>query len=119
MKKLLWLVCGAMLIASYADGQDISINSQRTNTTSRSVTDNRGTVIDYAPGTSITIDDGNGAAPVRFNIADNVQVIGSDGNSLSPSAVKKNAMVQLHFTQESGGPVVDQIKVEKMIKQQP
>jgi hypothetical protein len=89
------------------------------NTTSRSITDNRGTVIDYTPGESITIEDGNSAAPVRFLIGNNVQITGPQGDTLSPSAVKKNSLVRLHFGDEGGKPVVQRIQVDNMIKQQP
>jgi len=117
MKTLLTLLCGGLLIvgqtyAQTSSGNNRSMTKDSANTTSRSVTDNRGTVVDYSRN-SILIDDGNGQAPVRFQVGDDVRVIGPDGKTMPTSAIKKNALVRLHFTQSGGHSVVDEIKMEK------
>jgi hypothetical protein len=118
MKTTLCLACAAILIASYTYGQTTSASDRSTttdsaNTTTRSITDNAGMVVDQTP-TTITIDDGNSAAPVRFQLADKVRVVGPDSSEdLTMAAVKKQANVKLHFTQEDGRQVVDQITLQK------
>src|SRR3954471_12367490 len=64
MKTLLTLLCGGLLIVGQTYAQTSSRNNRSmtkdsANTTSRSVTDNRGTVVDYSRN-SILIDDSNG-----------------------------------------------------------
>ena len=96
-----------------APSSENSTSSDKVNTGSRSISNNSGKVIDYNPGTDITIDDGNGAAPVHFAVSAKAKVIGPGGGLLPPNDVKKNALVRLHFAQEGGKPVVDQIKLQE------
>jgi len=129
MKKILCLVCGAALMVSvgYAqtdtssstssttstsDSSKRAIDRDSANTTTRSITDNAGKVIDYTP-TSITIDDGNSAAPVRFQVSDNVRIMGPADETMSMASVKKGSNVKLHFSQQNGTQMVDQIMVQK------
>ena len=74
---------------------------------------NSGTVTDYTPGATITIDPGTGK-PVHFVIGEKVQVIGPDGKVIANTDVKKNARVHVGLVQEGGRTVVDQINVEEL-----
>ena len=120
MKQLLALICGAMLIVAYAQAQTDTTSSPTTSspattsmTTTGSTTSSSGTVTDYTPGATITIDPGTGK-PVHFVIGEKVQVIGPDGKVIANTDVKKNARVHLRLVQEGGRTVVDQINVEEL-----
>jgi len=129
MKQLLALICGATLIVAYAQAQTsnttepaTSLNpapeaaNPSTSTMSRDKSTTQpttGTVTEYTPGSSITIDSGTGN-PEQFTISDKVQVLGPDGKAIAKTKVKKNSRVQLRTVQEGARTVVDQITVESM-----
>ena len=129
MKQLLALICGATLIVAYAQAQTskttepaTSLNpapeaaNPSTSTMSRDKSTTQptmGTVTEYTPGSSITIDSGTGN-PEQFTISDKVQVLGPGGKAIAKTNVKKNSRVQLHTVQEGARTVVDQITVESM-----
>ena len=121
MKQLLTLICGATLIVAYAQAQtntDPSTTTSNPATTSAasstttSTTNSSGTVTEYTPGATITIDPGTGK-PVHFVIGKKVQVLGPDGKVLTEADVKKNARVQLRVVEEGDRVVVDKINVEE------
>ena len=127
MKQLLALISGAILIVAYAQAQTDTTSSPTTSspatssmtspaTTSMTNTgssrSNSGTVTDYTPGATITIDPGTGK-PVHFVIGEKVQVIGPDGKVLTEADVKKNAKVHLRLVEEGDHVVVDKINVEE------
>jgi hypothetical protein len=119
MKKLLALICNAILLVAYAQAQTGTTSSTTTSNPSTSsntsdtttTTNNSGTVADYTPGAAITLDPGTGK-PVHFVIGDKIQVIGPDGKVLADTDVKKNAKVHVRLVQEGDRTVVDQIHVE-------
>jgi hypothetical protein len=121
MKRLLALICGAILIVAYAQAQTSTTSSTTTSnpsttsntsdTTTTSTNSRSGTVTDYTPGAAITLDPGTGK-PVHFVIGDKVQVIGPDGKVLANTNVKKNAKVHVRLVQEGDRTVVDQINVD-------
>ena len=118
MKQLLALICGTILIVTYAQAQTDTTSSTTASspattsmTSTGSTTSSAGTVTDYTPGAAITIDPGTGK-PVRFVIGQKVQVLGPDGKVLASSDVKKNAKVHLRLAQEGDRTVVEQINVE-------
>ena len=120
MKQLLALICGAILIVGYAQAQTDTTSSPTTSspattsmTSTGSTTSNSGTVTDYTPGATITIDPGTGK-PVHFVIGEKVQVVGPDGKVIANADVKKNARVHVRLVQEGGRTVVDQINVEEL-----
>lgn len=71
-----------------------------------------GTVTDYTPGASITLDPGTGK-PVSFVIGDKVQVVGPDGKVLAATDIKKNAKVHVRVVQQGDRTVVDKISVDE------
>jgi len=129
MKQLLALICGATLIVAYAQAQtsqttepatslspSSGVANPSTSTTSRDTSRTRpttGTVTEYTPGSSITIDSGTGN-PEQFTISDKVQVLGPDGKVIAKSNLKKNSRVHLRTVQQGDRTVVDQITVESM-----
>ena len=120
MKQLLALICGATLIVAYAQAQTGTTSSTTTSspattsmTSTGSTVSNSGTVTDYTPGATITIDPGTGK-PVHFVIGNKVQVVGPDGKVIANTEVKKNARVHLRLVQEGDRTVVDQINVEEL-----
>jgi ABC-type transport system substrate-binding protein len=124
MKQLLALICGAILIAAYAQAQTSTTSSTTAssptttsmtsdNSTAGSTTDSSGTVTDYTPGAAITLDPGTGR-PVHFIIGKKVQVLGPDGKVLADTDLKQNSKVQLHLVQEGDRTVVDKINVEDL-----
>jgi ABC-type transport system substrate-binding protein len=118
MKQLLTLICGAILIVAYAQAQTSPSSSSTTSktkdsATTASTTHSSGTVTEYAPGATITLDPGTGK-PVHFVIGKKVQVIGPDGKVLADTDVKKNAKVEVHLVQEGDHTVVDKINVEEL-----
>jgi hypothetical protein len=124
MKLLLALICGVTLSIAYAQTQPyktapatspssgLANPSTSTMSTGTSKTPRTtGTVTEYTPGSSITIDPGTGK-PEQFTISDKVEVVGSDGKMIAKSDVKKNSRVHLRTVQEGDRTVVDQITVE-------
>jgi hypothetical protein len=125
MKTSLSISCAAMLVAATAFAQD-SINQavinrdsstdDNTNAAktvrSTTATSMSGRVIDYTPGTSITLDDGSGST-ARFAVSDKVEVIGPAGNILAPTQIQKNATLRAHLTQQGNRMIVDQVILDK------
>jgi len=129
MKQLLALICGVTLIVAYAQAQTtysspttsmspssgLTSPSTSTSTMSRDTSTTQpttGTVTEYTPGSSITIDPGTGKSE-RFTISDKVEVLGPDGKAMGKTSVKKSSRVQLHTVQEGDRTVVDQITLEQ------
>lgn len=122
MKQLLALICGVTLIVAYAQAQTTYSSpttstspSTSTSTMSRDTSTTQpttGTVTEYTPGSSITIDPGTGKSE-RFTISDKVEVLGPDGKAMGKTSVKKSSRVQLHTVQEGDRTVVDQITLEQ------
>jgi hypothetical protein len=129
MKQLVALISGVMLIVAYAQAQTtysspttslspssgLAQPSPATSTMSRDTSktpSTTGTVTEYTPGSSITIDPGTGKSE-HFTISDKAEVLGPDGKMMANSHVKKNARVHLRTVQEGDRTVVDQITLEK------
>ena len=124
MKELLALICGVTLSVAYAQAQTSTtsktepatsssgLTAPSTSTMSTSTTPRTtGTVTEYTPGSSITIDPGTGKTE-QFTISDKVEVVGPNGKAMTKSELKKNSRVHLRTVQEGDRTVVDQITVE-------
>lgn len=124
MKQLLALTCVATLLVAYAQAQtstsstttsgasDTTASQPTTTSQTTATTGNSGTVTEYTPGATITLDPGTGK-PVHFIIGPKVQIVGPDGKVLAATDVKKNAKVHVRVVQEGDRTVVDQINVEE------
>ncbi|HEY2103216.1 MAG TPA: hypothetical protein VGH08_08180 [Chthoniobacterales bacterium] len=97
------------LFCAMADAQNSSTSTvpPSTGATVPSM-ESTGTVTEYTPDSSLVLDTGSGE-PVHFVFGRNVTYVGSDGQPVQASGLRKNLRVRVHYVKSGGDNVIDKV----------
>ena len=103
--KVLSLVLATAMVLPMAHAQT---SPTSTAGAAESISQSRGTVVDYSAGASLVVNTGSGE-PVHYRFGKTVTYINDEGRSIDPARIKKNMIVRLYYTKEGNDMVIDKL----------
>jgi hypothetical protein len=109
IRTILIIACVSASLAIVATAQNSSTSSvPPTIGASPSSMESTGTITEYTPDSSLVLDTGSGE-PVHFIFGKNVTYVGSDGQVIEASGLRKNLRVRVHYAVIGGDKVIDKV----------
>ena len=109
-QQLVLALCGTMRVAG---ALDVRAESVRSDTTTEKTTTYKGTVSEFAPGSSTIMLKTDTGGPTRYQVSEKTTFVDMDGNVVSRETISKDQPVTIYTTPEAGSTIVSKVVVDR------